>query len=506
MAYEDFHELRSGRIAVYKRSGSAKGIYQTRLSLNGVPGYIVRSLGTPLRHEADVKAEELFDELQHQQRTGIDVRRGRLQFRIAWKDFLEKVDLSADRRRLFEMTGRLYFLEFFGDEFLVNMRGPIFEDYFPWRRNIWSQRRESGIIVPPNAADPPSGKTMQMELGMLRQFLNWGMRHNLINQMPIIKLPRLAKSAKHDRRANFTADEFSTLRQKLDDWCSQEGVIIEMPTGGRLHKRGPHSAHRRQRCMIRDLVTLLVRSGLRPGEARKLRWRHVECRNSDTVTLTVPPETKTGTRPVVCIDGANEVLMRIRSYSGHTRPEDLIFCKSDGAPQTDFNQTFQAFLHWAGLLYDQNGKRRCIYSLRHFYATQQLKEKGNMHIFWIAKNMGTSVKFIEQHYAHVQSTDSTELLARNILSVSLPKQHIILDVPCNLAYIISNEWRLPCQTCFHIPVFKTNKRRMIGSRPNFGRLAPFARSAIKLAVAPSSAAKALALASTSARTAVNLSP
>lgn len=53
-----------------------------------------------------------------------------------------------------------------------------------------------------------------------------------------------------------------------------------------------------------------------------------------------------------------------------------------------------------GLLYDRDGDRRSIYSLRHTYATMRL-EKGDVSIYDLSLNMGCKVKKIENHYSHV---------------------------------------------------------------------------------------------------------
>jgi integrase len=53
------------------------------------------------------------------------------------------------------------------------------------------------------------------------------------------------------------------------------------------------------------------------------------------------------------------------------------------------------------LLHDTKmGKERTLYSLRHYYATMALTYE-RMSIYTLAKNMGTSVLMIEQHYGHV---------------------------------------------------------------------------------------------------------
>ena len=51
--------------------------------------------------------------------------------------------------------------------------------------------------------------------------------------------------------------------------------------------------------------------------------------------------------------------------------------------------------------FDREGERRTIYSLRHTYATFRLHEGVNH--FVLARNMGTSVKMLEQFYGHTSN-------------------------------------------------------------------------------------------------------
>jgi len=55
----------------------------------------------------------------------------------------------------------------------------------------------------------------------------------------------------------------------------------------------------------------------------------------------------------------------------------------------------------ADLLIDKyTGKKRTLYSLRHFYATHELT-KGNVTAYQLAEHMGTSVAMLQAHYGHL---------------------------------------------------------------------------------------------------------
>jgi integrase len=56
------------------------------------------------------------------------------------------------------------------------------------------------------------------------------------------------------------------------------------------------------------------------------------------------------------------------------------------------------------------GKNRSLYSLRHCYATLALMD-GQMDMHTVAKQMGTSVGMLEQHYSKMTATMAAERLA-----------------------------------------------------------------------------------------------
>ena len=81
--------------------------------------------------------------------------------------------------------------------------------------------------------------------------------------------------------------------------------------------------------------------------------------------------------------------------------DDYVFCHKDGTPIHSFKKGFTTLIAEAGGEFDREGQRRTIYTLRHTYATFRLHEGVNH--FVLARNMGTSVKMLEQFYGHVST-------------------------------------------------------------------------------------------------------
>ena len=121
---------------------------------------------------------------------------------------------------------------------------------------------------------------------------------------------------------------------------------------------------------------------------------------------------------------ANRALKEWRKISPHTAKNDWVWfgqqLDADGkATQIgDLNKSFQQYLkaidfegRQDGLLYDRDGDRRSLYSLRHTYATQRL-EKGDVSVYDLSINMGCKVKQIETHYSHVVSKQRRQQITR----------------------------------------------------------------------------------------------
>ena len=72
------------------------------------------------------------------------------------------------------------------------------------------------------------------------------------------------------------------------------------------------------------------------------------------------------------------------------------------------SKTYITLLKELNLYVSSEGKKRPVYSLRHYYATQRLLDGVN--VYDLSRNMGTSVKQIENHYGHVLATQKSKEL------------------------------------------------------------------------------------------------
>lgn len=422
MSYENKVVLRDGAILLYTRNGG--GVYHARLSVEGVSGYVVKSTKHRSLDRAREFAENLFDDLRYKARHGEET--GVHSFRTIWDRWLKTHQdiLSFHRRRYITGTATRYLLPFFGQKTVGQINDRLIADYWTWRIGYWrSEAGEAKIAAASksrttakrpykqklgNVAKTPSQKSLDMERTVLGQILGWAHRNGMINRLPELKPPRIKASRAVDRRPAFELEEWKALYRFLREWL-REGA----PQEGIASKKGPHELHRWQRELLRNYVVFMCSSGLRPNEARQLRWRdvtrHQDAKGTGYVILHIAPDTKTGMRECVPLRNVPTVLDRLRKNSDHTAPDDLVFCGKDGKSIENFGKTFKSVLNKSGLLKDRFGKERTIYSLRHTYATFRIRY-GGVNVDALASNMGTSPSIIFRHYRHIPNPEIADIL------------------------------------------------------------------------------------------------
>ena len=381
---------RDGHVVLYKRPNLKNPKWQCRISVPNTTGYVRRTTGHSDEFEARRFAEDLYEELRTQVRGGGGLRKPK--FESVFAQFKERYrSEAASERRYNEViaTIALYGLPFFKGKALDSINNAVMQEFMDWRRK--NSKRT-----------PASRATVNKDLGSLKAFFKWAIRNGFIDRSIEFDKP----SVKQNRRPHFDAKDWAKLTRFLREWVKQ----------GRTGKGGGKV---RERILLTNYVLILANTGIRVGEARKLRWRDIaldkDGAGSPIVVLTV--KGKTGEREVIARDFA------VKGYFDHIRvsrqeeigravkQDEFVFCSRLGRPIGSFKKGFQNLVSKAAVEYDLYGERRTIYSLRHTYATFRLRE--GTHHFHLAQNMGTSVKMLEEFYGHVRSRDVAEELTKS---------------------------------------------------------------------------------------------
>ena len=350
--YQTTHETRDGRILLYLNPKLKKPIWQARLRVDGIKGYIVKSTRHRNLAEATKVAENLYDDLRYKARNKLPIKELTFKefFQKEWLPYAEAV-LSIHRVKVHKSIGNRYLCGYFGEMKLSDIKEAETDAYFTWRMVYWTSgvgdRSEVFYQV-----DTPSGATLKQEKGVLNQILKHAKRKGYLIAIPDIKVPREVKGQASVGRQTTYFDDADL--EKLYHF------MISWQRGGR------HNLHRFQRQMIRNLIMFLLNSGLRPGEAWQMRWRDVQPYVDQEGILQpkiyVRPTTKTGERFVIPSVPAKRYLIQARHLQGERKPDDLVWAKRDGKSMKQCHRTVEKMLAEAGVLRDSENRKRTMYS------------------------------------------------------------------------------------------------------------------------------------------------
>jgi len=285
-----------------------------------------------------------------------------------------------------------YLIPFFGSYNLNTIGYEELKRFDTWRRKEMGRQPVLSTITTHNSAMNRVYHTA-VERGWIAQ-----------TQVPKLKNTGIKGVA----REAFSLSEYKSLTSYMPHWID-----------------GGHTAKTAQmRRLLRDYVLILANTGIRHGtEALGLCWRDIAwiTKNGERyLQLTVSG--KTGKRTSIANHNTQDYLHRIqerRSNIAHLSFDNLlkkklnepVFLLEDGTATKSLAGTFRNLMRDSGLDKDRVVKeKRTLYSLRHTYAHFALLTD-KMDVYTLARQMGTSVKMIEQHYGHLNPAMKADVIA-----------------------------------------------------------------------------------------------
>lgn len=339
---------------------------------------MVRSCKTTDDFEARRFAEDLYYELEGRARRGEPIKAP--SFRRVFELWSRSQLVEGHERTPRYISGNvrrveLWALRYLGEHRIDLITENVLADYLEWRLGEWKK---------------PALSTLRNERTALNQLFKFAKRKGFIRELPEISI----KAGKQTARPDIPESEWKRLVSYMDQYL----------TSAQDRRRY------RERLYLCQYILILANTGIRVGEARRLRWRDI----SETRTLTGESRTvltvrgKTGEREVVCNVGVEDHLRDLVTYRTNELgcsplSNEFVFCHPDGGSIGSLKSGFYRLLKEAGVLYGSDGKRRVPYSLRHTYATMRISE--GVSVFQLAANMGTSVEMIEEFYGKKRVRD-----------------------------------------------------------------------------------------------------
>ncbi len=253
----------------------------------------------------------------------------------------------------------------------------------------------------------------------------------------ITEAPRLRLESQKNKpgpRIWFEPHEQEKLIKALDDY------VEEMR----------HTPHRKDALELRDHVLFVLYSGLRPGEIKNLRFRDIRHVTDDRgiphVILSIMGKRGEG----LCNPDRQimPVIEAIRKRRKPESPDERLFLKYH-------NDAFNKVLKNSGLKFDDRGRKRDFYSLRHTYISNKIRE--GVPVFDIARNCRTSTTMIDNHYArylspelltslHKKSDEQIEkILERQRERDSLLKRLAELESEMGKEILTKGDWNIPLE-------------------------------------------------------------
>lgn len=417
-------------VAVPNAKRHRKQNWYMRLKIGGRKGYVTRSTKLTSYEDAYEFAKSELLRLQQAARLGHSL--DEYTFDQHWNDWYDRnvkndawrADRTLWHKRYADRYFKAYFKHADGTSMVLNEITPqVVKGYWDWRITYWQReegqkiqrfnpkRRNAKSSTTNNAKANPAAKTLLMEQSALNQIFFDAAELGRLQQTVKFRAP--VQNRTPNRRAGFDGDEYDALTRYLRSYRDCVGVFGEEKL---------NAWHKLQRQQLYHFIIFLANSGLRVGEAREMRWQDVNLdvavdgSKASIADIAVRKATKTGrVRHVQTQPTGNKTLKEWMEKSPHPAPDDYVWFGQSkdetgkSQPFNDLNKGFQNFLKRVpyaeredGLLYDKDGDKRSLYSLRHSYATMRL-EKGDVGIYDLALNMGCGVKQIEQHYSHVMS-------------------------------------------------------------------------------------------------------
>ena len=224
MAYANNRQtIADGRITLYQRDDVKDAIWQCRITVKGVRGYVKRTTGEKDFNKAAILAIKLLGEIDHrivsdQPLSPSTFKAVAGQFIKAAKTRMDEGRSSEGRYHLIKGTLQRYFLPYFGKRDITMIKKKDLIEYRAWRQAYW--------ISGPGLADKkifhkvtPSSATLKQEWTVLRSVFSFGVEMGLVSPNAMAMLGHEEYTV--GRRPAFSLEEYRTLYKFMRKWVKE---------------------------------------------------------------------------------------------------------------------------------------------------------------------------------------------------------------------------------------------------------------------------------------------
>jgi integrase len=369
--------VHDGRGRVFLRNGT----YYAQIRI-GPNKYIDRSLKTKDLAVAVKAAERLCYEVEFKQQHAIPINvltfSNVLDEYVAFRTKQHEQGRTSDHMLRQIKRVSKFWHAYAGKKLITKINDSVLRDYVEWRTEYYENIAE--VDRPKNYKLYPADKTLQWEITYAKTVIKWAQSKGYRGKEP---LPTFTFSPKTKRvRPAFEPDEFRKLWRALTQWikdCKDE-------------------RHLHTRLLLRDYVALLVYSGMRVGEANNLQVRDVTQFRDNTgrINYSFIVRGKTDEREVVPRIQLVKHLERLMQRHENLAPTSWLYAMKGGTQIITLIDQFDKVLELGGIKRNRAGIKYSLYSLRHTYAVNALRD--DVSVYTISSNMGTGIPMIKQYY------------------------------------------------------------------------------------------------------------
>jgi integrase len=416
----DPHELKPG-LLLFRRSDVKHRNWYCRIKLPKEDRYKTIALRTADLNDARDKAFDQDAEVRFRLKHEIPVfdkifAEVAEEFSKFQKERSEAGEISFHRWRVMASHIKTQLNPYVGTVQITQLGPERWKSFPAWRQKTGKGRSGGRVSV----------GTIRDEMTTFRSIMNYAAAKSYIrdSQVPEGRLP-LDKT----RREEFTPQEYRKLHSFARSWI----------------KEARNDLGTWYRVMAYNFILIMTNTGMRPSEAKNLRWRDIATQTDRQgrrfVRMNVRGKGKH--RELVAPESVATYLDRIRenvaalakkredekpkppsrlrtgrktpapATQSPTEPSDFVFVTDEGKPaRTLYYSLIERLLIDSELQHSSSGSRRSTYCFRHTYATFRLTE--GVDVYFLAKQMGTSVKMIEDHYGHVTPVKNADRILQGL--------------------------------------------------------------------------------------------
>ena len=425
----DIQQLKSGLI-LFRRSDVQHDNWYCRIKVPNSSRYKTVSLKTSNIREATDKAFDLDGEVRFKVKHQVPVfdksfTEVALEFSALQKRVADIGQITQQRWKTVDGHIRLHLIPYMKNTQITSVTESHWTEYPFWRKENNAPRKSQKKHPlhkkpkePKEGAEPEEHKaakngSIRQEMVTLRAILSYAASKHYIRESQV---PKGDMPEDKNRREAFNPQEWRKLHTfAREDWIA----------------KGEKKLNIWYRNMTYNFMLIMGNTGMRNSEARSLRWRDIDVRKTKDGRAFVVMNVRGKGRHRELIAASNVVtyLDRIKELFIEAKksrlkpseqkqdlgpkPDDSVFSTYQGTGAKSLYDTLIAdLLDNSGLAYGNSEVRRSIYSFRHTYATFRLME--GIDVYFLAKQMGTSVKMIEDYYGHIAPAKNAERILAGI--------------------------------------------------------------------------------------------